>query len=75
MVAVIKTGHSIGRILNYNENKVKDGKAECISAINYHTDVQQLSFNHKLNRLVKQAAPNTYLSQHCRIVSLMLLQS
>ncbi len=28
MVAVIKTGHSIHRILNYNENKVKEGVAE-----------------------------------------------
>ncbi len=27
MVAVIKTGHSIHRILNYNENKVKEGVA------------------------------------------------
>jgi len=29
MVAVIKTGSSIHRILNYNENKVKEGVAEC----------------------------------------------
>ena len=26
MVAVIKTGHSLHRILNYNENKVKEAK-------------------------------------------------
>ena len=32
MVAVIKTGHSITRILNYNENKVKEGVAQCIAA-------------------------------------------
>ncbi len=70
MVAVIKTGHSIGRILNYNENKVKDGKAECISAINYHTDVQQLSFNHKLNRLVKQAALNENVTRNSVHISL-----
>ncbi len=70
MVAVIKTGHSIGRILNYNENKVKDGKAECISAINYHTDVQQLSFNHKLNRLVKQAALNENATRNSVHISL-----
>ena len=42
MVAVIKTGHSIHRILNYNENKVKEGVAECISASNYPMDVKQL---------------------------------
>lgn len=32
MVAIIKTGHSINRILNYNENKVKEGVAECIGS-------------------------------------------
>jgi hypothetical protein len=41
MVAVIKTGHSINRVLNYNENKVKEGKAECISAVNYPLDSDQ----------------------------------
>ncbi len=55
MVAVIKTGHSIHRILNYNENKVKEGVAECISATNYPIAVEQLSFNNKLNRLIRQA--------------------
>ena len=35
MVTVIKTGHSIHRIFNYNENKVKVGVAQCIGAGNY----------------------------------------
>ena len=35
MVAVIKTGHSINRILHYNENKVKEGNALFVSAVNY----------------------------------------
>lgn len=67
MVAVIKTGRSIHRILNYNENKVKKGAAKCISAANYPIDVEKLSFTHKLNRLVKQAALNenvTRISVH-----------
>ena len=39
MVAIIKTGSSIHRIINYNEQKIKEGKAECITASNYPKDV------------------------------------
>ena len=35
MVAVIKAGHSINRILNYNEQKVKEGVATLLNAANY----------------------------------------
>lgn len=70
MVAVIKTGHSIHRILNYNENKVKEGKAECISAANYPMDAEKLSFNHKLNRLLKQAFLNENVTRNSVHVSL-----
>jgi hypothetical protein len=70
MVAVIKTGHSIHRILNYNENKVKEGAAECISASNYPMDAEKLSINHKLNRLLKQAALNKNVTRNSVHVSL-----
>ncbi len=70
MVAVIKTGHSINRILNYNENKVKEGKAQCIFAGNYPMETEQLSFNHKLNRLLKQAALNENVTRNSVHVSL-----
>jgi DNA-binding phage protein len=70
MVAVIKTGHSLQRILNYNENKVKDGVAKCISASNYPMDAEKLSFNHKLNRLLKQAALNENVTRNSVHVSL-----
>lgn len=70
MVAVIKTGHSIHRILNYNENKVKEGVAEIISAINYPMDVEQLSFTNKLNRLKNQAALNENVSRNSVHISL-----
>ncbi len=40
MVAIIKTGHSINRILNYNENKVKEGVAKYIAEVNYPMDVE-----------------------------------
>lgn len=70
MVAVIKTGHSIQRILNYNENKVKEGIAECISAANFPMDVEQLSFNNKLNRLLNQVALNENVTRNSVHVSL-----
>ncbi|MXN91135.1 relaxase/mobilization nuclease domain-containing protein [Flavobacterium sp. Sd200] len=54
MVAVIKAGRSIHRIFNYNENKVKEGKAEIIGAGNYPFDPEKTSLNIRLNRLVKQ---------------------
>jgi hypothetical protein len=70
MVVVIKTGHSIHRIVNYNENKVKEGVAECISAANYPNDADKLSFKNKLNRLLNQAALNTNVSRNSVHVSL-----
>ncbi len=70
MVAVIKTGHSIQRILNYNENKVKEGVAETISAANYPMDVKQLTFNNKLKRLLNQAALNENVTRNSVHVSL-----
>ena len=70
MVAVIKTGHSIHRIVNYNENKVKEGVAECISAANYPKDADTLSFKNRLNRLLNQAALNTNVSRNSVHVSL-----
>lgn len=54
MVAIIKTGQSIHRTFNYNENKVKEGKAECIGAGNFGMDVDKLTDTIKLNRFTKQ---------------------
>jgi hypothetical protein len=70
MVAVIKTGHSIKRILNYNENKVKEDKAACILAANYPIDTEKISFNQKLNRLLKQASLNDNVSRNSVHISL-----
>ncbi len=70
MVAVIKTGHSIHRIVNYNEKKLKEGKAECISAGNYPMDVEHLSLINKLNRLLNQAALNENVSRNSVHISL-----
>ncbi len=70
MVAVIKTGHSIHRIVNYNKNKVKEGVAVCILAANYPLDTDQLTLSQKLNRLVKQAALNENVKRNSVHVSL-----
>ena len=70
MVAVIKTGHSIHRIVNYNENKVKECVAKCISAANYPKDTDKLSLKNKLNRLLNQASLNTNVSRNSVHVSL-----
>jgi hypothetical protein len=70
MVAIIKTGHSLQRILNYNENKVKEGVARFISAGNYPIDAEKLSFTQKLNRLLKQAALNENVTRNSVHVSL-----
>lgn len=70
MVAVIKTSHSIQRILNYNELKVKEGKANCINAVNFPLDLEKLNFNLKLNRFLKQASLNENAKRNTVHVSL-----
>ncbi len=35
MLAAIETADSINRILDYNENTVKERVSECIAAVNY----------------------------------------
>jgi len=59
MVAVIKTGCSVHNIFNYNENKVKEGIAECIGEGNYPLEASKLTGAMKLNRLLKQNQLNT----------------
>ena len=58
MVAVIHTSNSLNMVLNYNEQKAKQGKAECLMAVNYPKDVEQLNFYQKLHRLTNLAALN-----------------
>jgi hypothetical protein len=70
MVAVIKTSTSVQRILNYNEMKVKEGKAECISAINFPLELDRLNFTLKLNRFIKQASLNENVKRNAVHISL-----
>lgn len=70
MVAVIKASKSIHRILNYNENKVKQGKAVCIAAGNFPVDASQLSLTMKLNRFQKQMDLNSNVKTNSVHISL-----
>lgn len=56
--------------VNYNENKVKEGKAELILAKGYPKRIGQLNFHDKLNRLQKLADLNTRAATHCVHISL-----
>lgn len=70
MVAIIKTGHSIRAMLNYNENKIKEGKAECIGQGNYPVDADRLNYVMKLNRLEKQCNLNENVKRNTVHISL-----
>jgi len=65
MVAKITVPNSIRRALNYNEQKMREGKAECIYAHNFLKEHEQLNFYEKLKRfeglisLNKRASTNT----------------
>ena len=70
MVTVIKTGNSIHRIFNYNENKVKEGVAECIGAGNYPIDANKMNLSMKLNRFLKQIELNENVKRNSVHISL-----
>lgn len=70
MVAIIKTGNSIHNIFNYNENKVKQGVAECIGEGNYPVEVDKMNLTMKLNRLLKQVALNDNVKRNSIHISL-----
>src|SRR5258705_3378326 len=65
MVAKITVPNDIKRALNYNEQKRKEGVAECIYAHNFLKEAEQLNFYEKLSRfeglisLNKRASTNT----------------
>src|ERR1700712_527013 len=58
MVARITTPKSINRALNYNEQKVQAGKAECLYAGNFLKEVSELNFYQRLERFEYQNALN-----------------
>ncbi|MBN8833648.1 MAG: relaxase [Niastella sp. SCN 39-18] len=70
MVAVIKAGHSMHRIFNYNENKVKEGVAECIGAENFPLNADEMSLKIKLGYLLKRAELNENVKRNSVHISL-----
>lgn len=50
MVARISCGKSIKRMVNYNEQKLQQGKAQLIDAVHFGKEVEELSFRNKLHR-------------------------
>lgn len=58
MVAKITTPGSIKRALNYNEQKVKSEKAECLYAGNFLQNANELNFYQKLERFEHQNSLN-----------------
>jgi hypothetical protein len=65
MVVKITVPSSVRRALNYNEQKVAQGKATCIMASGFLKDAKDLNFYEKLSRfealiqLNKRASTNT----------------
>ena len=70
MVTIIKTSHSIRSIFNYNENKVKQGVAECIGAGNYTADVDKLDDSAKINRFTRRLELNEYTKRNSVHISM-----
>ena len=70
MVAKIRSGKNIMGALNYNENKVKEGLAECISAGNFVRPPGQLTFMEKLQRFGKLNLQNSNVKMNTIHISL-----
>jgi len=70
MVAKITVPKSIKRALNYNEQKMKEGKAECVHAHNFLKEAEQLNFYEKLKRFEGLIALNTRATTNTVHISL-----
>lgn len=70
MVARINTGKSISKALNYNEQKVLQGKAECILASGFIKDIHQLNFYDKQHHFERLTSLNEKASVNTLHVSL-----
>ena len=70
MVARIGYGKSISRILNYNENKVKEHVADLILANQFACEADDLSFNSKLHRFENMTMNNTRSKSNAIHISL-----
>lgn len=70
MVARIQMGKSLARAFFYNENKVKEGVAECLMAQNYPKDLDRLTEFQRLDFLHKVASLNDGIKVNSLHISL-----
>lgn len=70
MVARIQMGKSLARAFFYNENKVKEGVAECLMAQNYPKDLERLTEFQRLDFLHKVASLNDQIKVNSLHISL-----
>ena len=70
MVARINTSKSHLKALNYNEQKVRNGKAECIWASGFIKDKNELNFYNKLHHFERYISLNERAS--CNTIHISL---
>lgn len=70
MVARIKSGKTIRGVLSYNENKVKEGTAQCIDAVGFGCLPEELSFTNKLSRFTNLTSRNKIAKTNTLHISL-----
>lgn len=70
MVARINCSKSISKALNYNEQKVQQGKAEMLSAEGFIRDAERLSFHDKMKQFNRHISLNENASTNTLHVSL-----
>jgi hypothetical protein len=70
MVVRIKSGKSIKGVLNYNEQKVRQGKADLILASGFSCEVENLGFSEKLQRFEKLIRRNERIKNNVMHISL-----
>jgi hypothetical protein len=70
MVAKVIAGKTIRGVLNYNENKVQEGKALCLHAHNFPAEVDRLTFKGKLDTFFEHTSKNTKVKTNAIHISL-----
>lgn len=70
MVAKVISGKNIRGLLNYNENKVGEGVAECIAASRFGCEPTGLTFSDKINRFRKVMKLNPKVRTNALHISL-----
>lgn len=70
MVAKVIAGKTIRGVLSYNENKVQEGRALCLYAHNFPSEVDSLSFKGKLDTFYNYTSRNEKVKTNAVHISL-----